>query len=291
MLLKKNTVSFLIVSSLLLGSLPCTTEAKVVTEAERLQMLLQIKDLLNILVLLQVQVQEQNAKEDRRPYQSVYYNFPHKNIYFVVNGQLINSNGSKTIFATHKELFDLFTLIVGKSEVDKYVDEWRIFNNADSDLGAYVELMSATDAGPRNWVVGVNTAGYDSESLDSFVNLFIHEYGHIVLYDLKTFERSYKAKFWTVADEVNSRKIKSAQTDNEIVMAEKYFETNQNRFVNDYAVNSYEEDLAETFVYFVREDMPNNNTVRDQKIRTFYQEPSLVKIRTQIRENLKTTNL
>ncbi|KXJ98761.1 MAG: hypothetical protein UZ19_OD1000610 [Parcubacteria bacterium OLB19] len=197
MLLKRHLIAFLLIPSLLFGSLPCTTEAKVITETERLQLLLQIKDLLNILARLQEQakIQEEIREVKKTPYQSVYYNFPHQNIYFVTNNQLENSDGSKILFTTHKELFDLFTKVVGRAEVNKYVYEWRIFNNKNSDLGAYVELMSTTNNGPRNWVVGVNTEGYDSENQNSFINLFIHEYGHIVLYDLKTFEQNYKKKF------------------------------------------------------------------------------------------------
>ncbi|KXJ98762.1 MAG: hypothetical protein UZ19_OD1000611 [Parcubacteria bacterium OLB19] len=100
-----------------------------------------------------------------------------------------------------------------------------------------------------------------------------------------------KKSFWTVADEANSQSIKRARADNKLVITENYFEKNEDRFVNDYAVNDLIEDMAETFVYFVREDKPIGNTIRDQKIRSFYQESNLVKIRTQIRENLKTINL
>lgn len=56
----------------------------------------------------------------------------------------------------------------------------------------------------------------------------------------------------------------------------------QDQFVSDYAATNPEEDLAETWMYFVLEPKPAGNTVAEQKILFLYEYPELVILREEI---------
>lgn len=296
MLFKRIIISLFLIPSFLLGIVPVTASANTnLSEQHRLELLKQIQRLLDQVRVLQKQLEAKqfhslvsgSIVKNRIPYESQFYIFPHEAIYFVVDGKLINSDSKRKVGDTAQKTFDLFTAVVGEKAVKNSVDEWRVFNNQKSDIGAYVELMETTEEGPRDWVVGVNREGFDAESTKSFANLFVHEYGHILFYDKPTFEERYKNSFWTTADAKHGEEVSKAMSDEKFSLTQDYYEENSKRFVSDYATVSFGEDMAETFVYFIREDKPISNSVRNQKILAFYQEPDLVEIRTQIRANLR----
>jgi hypothetical protein len=59
-------------------------------------------------------------------------------------------------------------------------------------------------------------------------------------------------------------------------------------FVSAYACSSFDEDGAETFTHFVLlNDKPQDVDGKSKKILLFYQDPEMVKIRTEIRQNLQ----
>jgi hypothetical protein len=57
-------------------------------------------------------------------------------------------------------------------------------------------------------------------------------------------------------------------------------------FVSSYAATSLEEDLAESFMYFVLAPMPAGDTPAEEKILFFYEYPDLVSLREQMRQGL-----
>jgi hypothetical protein len=59
-------------------------------------------------------------------------------------------------------------------------------------------------------------------------------------------------------------------------------------FVSSYAVTSPEEDLAESFLYFVLSPESAGERVAEEKMRFFQQFPDLVNLRQQMRTNLCT---
>jgi hypothetical protein len=293
---RKLIIAVFFIPSIALTALPVSVDAKVVSsEQYRLELIAQLQDLLSQLLAIQKQLEEKRGYassdnsviKNRTPYESQFYNFSHRAIYFVDNNRLINAKSGEGVSDIDQELFVLFKNVVGELAVSKHVDEWRIFNKKNSDLGAYVELMSTTASGPRNWIMGVNTAGYGYGASKSFANLFIHEYGHILFYDKPDFVTSYKNNFWTVTDIKHAEKARITSDDERFDLNQNYYEKNSLRFVSDYATVGVDEDMAETFVYFIREDKPTGNTIRDQKILAFYQESDLVGVRTQIRANLR----
>lgn len=296
MTFQKLIIALFLIPSFILSAVPLSVQAKTISsEQHRLELIAELQDLLSQLLVIQKQLEEKRGYassdnsviKNRTPYESQFYNFSHRAIYFVDNNELVNSKSREGVGSIDQKLFDLFTAVVGEVAVNKYVDEWRVFNNKNDDLGAYVELMSTTVSGPRNWIVGVNMADYDFSATKSFANLFVHEYGHILFYDKPDFVARYKNNFWTTTDVKHSEKINKVDGEERLDLTQDYYEKNSQRFVSDYATVSVDEDMAETFVYFIREDKPPGNTIRDQKIRIFYQEPDLVGVRTKIRANLR----
>ncbi len=292
----------MVLTGFLLGAVPTVTEANspLSEKQQQLELLLQIKRLLDVVQSLQNELAARQktgssfgevvtVSQNRIPYESRFYFFPYEEIYFIENNKLVNADGSKTVRKIDQQLFDLFVGVVGERAVAGHVREWRIFYDRKRDLAAYVELVSRRTNDPIDWIMGINREGFNSDPVvvRSFANLFIHEYGHILFYEKPEFEKNYRTDFWTSSDEEHKENLKQVKADRQFQVARNYFEENRNRFVSEYATNSVNEDMAETFIYFVREDKPQTTTVRDRKILAFYQEPELVEIRTQIRNNLR----
>jgi hypothetical protein len=54
------------------------------------------------------------------------------------------------------------------------------------------------------------------------------------------------------------------------------------RFISDYAVTNPEEDIAETFTFFVLSPRPNGDTIAEEKILFFYRYTELQRLRDEI---------
>lgn len=69
-----------------------------------------------------------------------------------------------------------------------------------------------------------------------------------------------------------------------------FYRTHRDQFVGDYAVTHPTEDIAESFTYFVFSPKPMGNSIREQKIRFFYEYPELVRIRSEILKGTCSSN-
>lgn len=291
----------LIIITILIFVSPISVNAQSISLIEqqgKLQLLFQIQELLKVVSELQLKLESINNSElpaekinyTKKLYQSKFFFFPYQAIYFVEDLQLINSDNSRMVRNKDQELFNLFVAVVGEEEIEKHIREWRIFDDENTDTGAYVESMN----GMKDWTVGVNESGFRINDINvskSFANLFIHEYAHIILATKTDFIQNFTDKFWTSADFEHQSKLTKVKSEDRFRLTNSYYRKNINQFASDYATVSPDEDMAETFIYFVIEDKPKNNTIRNQKILFLYQEPELVKIRMEIRANLKTLNL
>lgn len=65
-----------------------------------------------------------------------------------------------------------------------------------------------------------------------------------------------------------------------------FYNKYQDQFVTDYAVTNPEEDIAESWSFFVLGPQPAADSVADEKVLFFYQYPELVDLREQILNNL-----
>ncbi len=185
-----------------------------------------------------------------------------------------------------QELFEIFVQTLGVTVVNNYIQEWRVFYDAKRDLGAFTELVPETG----KWVVGINRADYvrdNNEVYNLYANLFIHEYAHILLFNKQSFLDKYTSNFVTKSDTKHHVELQLRPLSERFLISLQYYDLNEDSFVSDYATVSVDEDLAETFLTFVREEKPTGSTVRDRKILAFYEEADFVLIRTTLRANLQ----
>lgn len=61
-----------------------------------------------------------------------------------------------------------------------------------------------------------------------------------------------------------------------------FYKEHQDQFVDDYSVTHPTEDIAESFTYFVFSPKPTGNSIKEQKIKFFYEYPELVQLRSDI---------
>ena len=63
-------------------------------------------------------------------------------------------------------------------------------------------------------------------------------------------------------------------------------ERHPTNYVSRYGANQFHEDIADTFTVFVLGERPAGNTVAEEKILLFWDDPDMVNIRNEIRENI-----
>jgi Putative zinc-binding metallo-peptidase len=290
MFTKKALIVLLLVAIFLGPVAPSVSAAAVTPSESRVQVLVQIQKLLAEVLRLQEILKARGfVALEYTPYQSVFFPLSFETVYLVKNGNLVNVKKGGVVRTVDQQLFNLFTSVIGEEAVKKHVKEWRVFQNDSNDLGAFVELI----AGSEDWIVGVNRDSYDANDeqiVVSFVNLFVHEYAHILLFNKPEFETTFKNTFWTSSDLAHQAKVERVSANSRFTVMSHYFDNNPTRFVSDYATMNADEDMAETFLTFILEDKPTGTSIKDKKILSFYKESDLVKLRTQLRANLSLLN-
>lgn len=71
---------------------------------------------------------------------------------------------------------------------------------------------------------------------------------------------------------------------------DKFYYKYEDHFVTNYAVTSPEEDIAESFAFFVLAPRPAGDTIAEEKMLFFYEYPELAQVRNQIVTNICASN-
>jgi len=285
-----NRVRPVVVALLLTVSVvtPFSADAAALSVHERQKVIAQIEQLLKQIAALQVQLSALRStalvSDDVTVYRSRFFDVPLEAIYRVRDNRLyrLDVRGG-AVRSVDQQLFTFFQSVIGQEAVTRYVDEFRVFSGDIEELSAFVE----TKGRDNEWIVGVNRAEFDiTDQLnrESFAELFVHEYAHLLFLEDKDFVEEYRGLFWSGADERHSNAV--ADTDNRWVVLEQYFKANSARFVSDYATLNVDEDMAETFQVFVTQPKPQGSSVRDQKVLYFYNSPAMMDVRAMVRSNL-----
>jgi len=96
----------------------------------------------------------------------------------------------------------------------------------------------------------------------------------------------YYNAFWLdIYDEWNRIEFESDEQEYYEAL-EGFYEKYKDRFVTDYAVTRPEEDIAESFSFFILAPKPAGDTIAEQKILFFYQRPELVALREELLKNI-----
>jgi hypothetical protein len=147
------------------------------------------------------------------------------------------------------EIAHLFTL----GTTSQVVTDWAVFNAPDD--------QSAFDRGAAACDTYFISEGCSTSA--SYINQFFQRY-------------------WTgIFDQwvgINT------ETDQQVLENKLYdfYGQHVDEFVSDYAVTSPEEDIAESFLYFVFSPAPAGSTIAEEKILFFYEYPELVELRKQM---------
>ncbi|WP_281615222.1 putative zinc-binding metallopeptidase [Flammeovirga sp. SubArs3] len=203
--------------------------------------------------------------------------------------------------------------------LDRYVVAFRLYTDGkEEDLGG----MSPLDESNKNWQIELDyidndLTSNDSSMLEDMDHTIIHEFGHLLSLNIQQVEPTedkyqddergylttegyakkdsylglYVAEFWKgdLLLEWDEIAMKGSRRRQKFLLG--FYDNYQDQFINDYAVESPEEDFAESWSYFILNEKNEATSIKDKKINFFYQFPDLVAYRTEMRQHLKSLNM
>lgn len=142
---------------------------------------------------------------------------------------------------------------------DQVVPSLAVLNNPE-DNNIYLQELSACP----NYFPGEGCANTDSY-IDDFYSQFWEEL----------------REEW---DPINLEEDEDTRTE----LLDEFYSQYEDRFVTSYAATNPEEDIAESFAFFVFSPEPAGDTILEEKILFFYNYPELVELRAAILNNMCT---
>lgn len=236
-----------------------------------------------------------------------------------------NWNISNGILQTKGNLNDTIALkywnflnnLLPSEILNKYVFSLRLFTDGrEEELGG----MSPMNDFNSKWEIDIDTLDFSFNNKNvlyvrDYLHTVIHEFGHLLVLNPEQVEitddefqdndkgyltiegyasdSSYLGKFvnlfWNHRMLKRWDKIDKIRNENrKINLLLDFYLKNKHSFLTDYAAESPEEDIAESWTFFVLSDKPNLNEVRHKKVLFFYKFPKLVAYRKSIRENIES---
>lgn len=239
----------------------------------------------------------------------------------IKNGVFIETTSKQTKLA--KKNWQVFYNIFPKKITQKYVKKIVLFTDGvDEKTGALGSLNEEND----EWqlmldIADVNFDTSNRERLNQSIYTLLHEFGHLITlnssqikptkkekqekgapyitYEGEALKKSYinlfVSKFWDgkLLRKWDFIKKEYCFMEQESCLEHLYglYRENYTDFVTDYAAESPEEDIVESWTAFVlRDKIETPQTVAEQKINFFYNFPELIKYRKIIRKNLRKYN-
>ncbi len=225
----------------------------------------------------------------------------------------------------HLEIWAFLRRILPSSIMKSDVSEYHIFSDGTEAVLAYVSPLT-NDATQWLIGIDITDAGTSGKiNTRDFVHTTIHEFAHILTLEddqvppdtslsreeIEAGEESDIAracttfytgegcalanayisqffdKFWADVYYNEFQDVLWTETDEDYEDAlYEFYDAHQDWFVTEYAATNPGEDIAESFTYFVLQEKPAGDTIADQKVRFFYNYPTLVAMRTHIRSEL-----
>jgi hypothetical protein len=238
-------------------------------------------------------------------------------VWTIKNGKFVSNNSKNDALAAHhwKMFYDIFPKTITKKYIKKLV---LISDGLDEKTGALGALSVKND----QWqlvidTIDVNFRSRDKRRLRESVYTLVHEFGHLLTlnntqirptakltqeegepyltHEGEAYKNSYLNRFVTLFWKGKLLEkwdvIKERHCFTEESCVEKLFglyKENYADFVTGYAAESPEEDIVESWTYFVlKKKIKNPRTIAQKKINFFYQFPELVAYRKLIRYNTR----
>lgn len=191
---------------------------------------------------------------------SEYHDGSYEAIYRIENDTL-HPYGNTIFRALDVRFWELWRTVIGEETARSYFTELRLYRDDAATYDAFVERIE-----DDNWILGVNIAGIDiTNRLDRslMVELFVHEYAHLLHYYYPEVAADFNDRFWSERS---------------------YREYDH---VSEYAMQSAEEDFAESFMYYVLDLTPEGGGRAQQKIGFFSEHETFERIRAGILGRLR----
>ena len=218
----------------------------------------------------------------------------------------------------HQEVWNLYTSLIPQQDREMLAEYAIITDGVDNVLAAVTQTVDD----PNSWALQVDIA--DISDKNNLVFTLIHEHGHLLTLNANQVPPSlavfnnpeddniyfnevsacpnyfpgegcanadsyiddFYNQFWLELH-VEWNEINLIEDDDEYYeQLDEFYFRYEDRFVTDYAATNPEEDIAETWTFFVLSQKPDGDTIAEQKILFFYQYPELVQLREDIIENL-----
>lgn len=222
---------------------------------------------------------------------------------------------------THKQIWDYFTSLIPQ-EQRRSLAEYSVMTDGQDNLLAAV---AQTYDDPNLWSLEVDIA--DAADAYNLTFTLIHEFGHLLTLNssqvppslpifnnpednalyLKesaacpqyfpgegcsqpdSYINAFFVQFWS---DIHQEWLDINQEEDDDVYYQRlddFYHKYEDRFVTDYAATNPEEDIAESWAFFVLGGKPNGSSMAEKKILFFYSYPELVQLREQILGNLCST--
>lgn len=234
-------------------------------------------------------------------------------VWNIDNGKIEASNGKNEELA--KTYWETIHTLLPEKLVDKYIRSLRLYTDGEKgDLGG----MNQLDESNSNWqfdldIKDMKVLSQDKEEIIDSTHTLIHEFGHLLTLNIeqikpkktgkfefgnyetyegyslkKSYLNRFVNSFWNegMLDEWYKIDNIESEEDRQEMLYEFYLD-HQDEFVTDYAAENPEEDIAESWTFFILSDKPLGNSIKEEKILFFYQFPELIKYRESIRKNVK----
>jgi len=193
------------------------------------------------------------------------------------------------------EVWEVFTRVATPAFTSEVILSYGVGESRDSSLLAWVTQDSGA---PEYWHLSVNLDG--AQDLSYLLTTLIHEYAHILTLDLGQmpplpdcaletpsqecwYDDAYLADFWSefwagYGDDA------PAADNGDGAVSDAFYAAHEEDFVTSYAASNVGEDIAESFMAYVIEPVPDPSlSTVAAKLAFFERYPELVAIRERIR--------
>jgi hypothetical protein len=223
--------------------------------------------------------------------------------------------------ASQEFVWNYFTALIPE-EQRTFITEYDITTDgADNTLAA----VTQTQADPSQWALEVDIL--DIKDNYNLTFTLVHEFGHLLTLNpdqvppsAKVFNNpddqtvldseisacpqyfpgegcststsyinSFYNRFWMDIYDEWSAINSETDEDTRYQKLDDFYSSYQDQFVTSYAPTTPEEDIAESWAFFVLAPKPTGDSIADQKVLFFYEYPELVQLRETILNNLCTS--
>ncbi len=195
----------------------------------------------------------------------------------------------------HREIWQIVTDLIPVDRRED-LDQFVLFTDGVDNVTGAVDEGST----PETWSIQMDVL--DAENFPSLSTTLVHEFGHMLTLgesQVKYFASScnyYMAsdgcskadsyinafydEFWSdIYDEWADYANPTVDGEVDEDGAYEFYDEHPDQFVSDYAATHPEEDIAESWTYFVYSSKPADDSIASRKIRFFYRYPELVELR------------